>query len=63
MSDPNEAKATAKTVDQYRAEQRLRLTCLDLALRQGTPNHHTDVVRAAEAFEKFVIGESREVSK
>lgn len=54
----SEAKKTEGLASR-REGQSLRMECLRLALSMhGEPSSHTDIVRAAEAFEKYVKGET-----
>lgn len=41
---------------QPKVNQRLRLHCLDLALRVPGNTHHNDVVQAAREFEQYILG-------
>lgn len=60
MTGQDEAKS-AGTTRTPKDTSHLRLMCLDLALRMDH-THHSDVVRAAHDFEKFVIGEKEEAT-
>jgi hypothetical protein len=59
MSGQDEAKVAA-TAPRPKDGQMLRFQCLDLALRMPQHGYHSDVVKAAREFEKFVIGEPKE---